>query len=88
VGVLVEDEAEGDLGRRHRRDHRLEARALVAAAHAVDLAGGPGPDLLEHAAAELAGRDREADLAQEGLGVEAELLPVGAQHRGKLGTPS
>ena len=49
VRVLVEHQAERDLGRGLGRDHRLEALALIAAAHAVDLAGRPRPGHLEHA---------------------------------------
>ena len=75
VRVLLVDEAERDLGRRLGRDHRLEALAGIAAADAVELGGRPRPDQLQHRAALLAGRDRQADLAEEALGRLAERLP-------------
>src|SRR5690242_17100517 len=64
--ILVEDETEGDLGRRRGWNDGLEARSLIASAHAVDLAGRPGPDHFQNRAPFLAGRHREPDRTQKG----------------------
>ena len=85
VRVLSGDEAEGDLGFRRGRKHRLEAGAGIAAGKAVDLAGRARPDLLEHGAVDLAGRRRQAGAAEEGGSVEAEAVPIGAQFRRDVG---
>ena len=88
VRILVEHQPERDLGRRLGRDHRLEALALIAAAHAVDLAGRTRPGHLEHRAAALAGGHREADGAEEGAFVERQLAHCARSAAGNSGTPS
>ena len=65
VGVLPLDQAERDLGRGFRRDHRLGALAGIAADDAVDVAGRARRDLLDQQAILLAGRNRKPDRLQE-----------------------
>ena len=72
--VLLADQAERDLRRGLARDDGLGALAGIAADDAVDLGGRPRGDLLEHQAALLAGRDLEADLAEEFLRRQVERL--------------
>ena len=89
VRVLVEHQAERDLGRGPGRDHRLEALALVAAAHAVDLAGRPRPGHLEHAAATLACRHREPDGTEKRApGRTSASSHCSRRAAGSSGTPS
>ena len=73
--ILVADQPEGHLGRGLGRDHRLEALAGIAADDAVDLAGRPRPDLLQHRPPGLASRRRQPDRAEEFVGVEVERVP-------------
>ena len=54
VGVLARDQPEGELHHGRGRDDRLAAGALVAAADAVDLGGGAGPDALQGGVSGLA----------------------------------
>ena len=73
--ILLVHEAERDLGRGLGGDHRLEALAGIAADNAVELGGRPRPDQFQHRAALLAGRDRQADRPEEGLGGLAQRFP-------------
>ena len=66
------------------RDDGLEARLGIAAPDAVDVAAGPGPDLLEDRAVGLAGRNAQADVGEEALGVEGQGAPDLAHHRIEL----
>src|SRR5205823_1654564 len=74
--ILALDQAEGDLGRGLRRDHRLRALADIAADNAVDVAGRARGDLLDQEAIRLAGRDRQPDRLQERFRRQIEGLPL------------
>src|SRR4051794_40541982 len=73
--VLLSDEAKRDLRGSLGRDHGLEAFARVAAPDAVNFAGRPRPDLLQHAPALFSGGKGEADVAEEGRLIERQRLP-------------
>ena len=88
VRVLVEDEAERDLRRGHGGDDGLEALPLVAAAHAVDLAGRPRPDHLERAAA-LSPAGTESPIApRKASALKPSVSHCAASEFGSSGTPS
>ncbi len=76
VRILAGHQPTRDLGRRLRRDDGLGAHPLVAARHAVEFAGGPRPDLFEHAEFLLARGHAEADVAEECGRVEPQSSPL------------
>ena len=75
--ILSGNQAEGQLGGRLRRDHRLGAGSAIAAYDAVDLDGRPRPELLEHAEAPFAGGVAQAHAAEKSRLVETEPAPGG-----------
>ena len=56
-------------------DDGLAAVAGIAAPDAVEVGGRPRPEPFQPAAAALAGRDGQADVAEEAGLVEAERVP-------------
>src|SRR6185312_15700512 len=74
--VLPADEAERHFRARLSRQHGLGALSRIAADDAVELASRARPKLLQHRAPALAGGDRQADVAEEFLRIEFEIVPL------------
>ena len=74
--ILVADQPERYLGRGLGRDDGLRPLADIAADDAVHFRRRPRPDLLQRRVALFAGRDRQPDLVEEGLLVEAKRFPL------------
>lgn len=85
VGVLARDQPEADLHQGGGRDDGLASGALVAAADAVDLGGGAGPDAFERGVAGLARRRAGFGGAQPGGLVEGQLREERALGVGEFG---
>ena len=79
LGVLGADEPAAHLGAGLGGQHGLEPVARIAAADPVDLEGGAVPHHLEPGPPRLAHRVAQADAREILAGVEAEVVPVGAQ---------
>src|SRR5687768_10316486 len=84
VRVLVRHKAKCEFRRRTRRDHRLRSRSGITAEDAVDFDGGPRPKLLEEAAVNLPGGTLQANRAEKGLFIEAEISPLRDLRLGRL----
>ncbi len=85
LGVLVADQAEAHLGARLGRQHGFEPFTSVAAGDAVHLRRGPRPERFERRGVGLAGRHREADIAEKAGVIEGQRLPLGANRVRQFG---